>query len=705
MKRPKPFVVPSAEFFPRPVSCALAAMLFAPLGAFAQNVLPTVAVTADAVEDGLGLNQRSTGGSRTGIAMQDLPASLEQVDEQTQKQRGDYGVVEAVVRSTGLTAVGNGGNGGLAFSARGFAGVNSVGVAEDGLRLGVASGSVTYPNDAWGYERIEVLRGPASIVYGSGTAGATINAVRKQPSREASREALVGIGQHGTARVGLGATGGIGETASYRVDVYGHYTDGERDLGRAKGGKLMSTLRLQPDSDLRFELLADLSDQRPERYFGTPTANGRVVESLRDENYNAGDSVIRYEDRRLRARAEWKAAAGLTLRDEAYYFKADRHWKNIESYSYNPLAGTVARSDYLELRHDLEQIGNRLEAAIQAGAHNLALGWEVSSASFTHSNNSPYGGASTVSATDPVHGVWASPDPTLPKFDTDTTQHAFYLEDAWQLTDDWLLLAGVRRDLYDVSRTELVSGTPFDKTLGSTAWRLGLTHHFSAATSVYGQISEGSDPVTSILTLNLANRNFDLTSARQAEAGIKQRIGNGLGEWTAAVYRIEKDDIITRDPVTPSISVQGGSQHAQGLELSAVLVPAPNWRLEGNYALLSAEFDELIEAGGANRAGNRPSNVPQQVANLWAHYRLDAWQLSLGGRYVGKRYGDNANTTTLPSYVVADAALSWQIDSRTTLRALGRNLADKVYANAAYGGNQYVLGEGRRMELVAEFKF
>lgn len=708
MKRPKSFVVPSAEFFPRPVSCALAAMLFAPLGApeaLAQNVLPTVEVTAEAVEEGLNLNQRSTGGSRTGIATQDLPASLEQVDEQTQKQRGDYDVAEAITRSTGLTAIGTGGNGGLAFSTRGFAGVNSVGVAEDGLRLGVAAGSVTYPNDTWGYERIEVLRGPASIVYGSGTAGATINAVRKQPSRESSVEALLGIGEHGAARVGLGATGGLGETASYRVDVYGHYTDGERDLGRAKGGKLMSTLRLQPDSDLRFELLADISDQRPERYWGTPTANGRVVESLRDENYNADDSVIRYEDRRLRARAEWKAAAGLTLRDEAYYFKADRHWKNIESYSYDPLTGTVARSDYLEIRHDLEQIGNRLEAAIQTGAHNLALGWEVSAARFTGSNNSPYGGASTVSATDPAHGVWASPDPTLPKFDTDTTQHAFYLEDAWQLADDWLLLAGVRRDLYDISRTELVSGTPFDKTLGSTAWRLGLTHRLTAATRVYGQISEGSDPLTSILTLNLANRNFDLTTARQAEAGIKQRIGNGLGEWTAAVYRIEKDDIITRDPVTPSISVQGGSQHSQGLELSAVLTPAPNWRLEGNYALLDAEFDELIEAGGANRAGNRPSNVPRQVANLWAHYRLDAWQISLGGRYVGKRFGDNANTATLPAYVVMDAALSWQLDPRTTLRALGRNLADKVYANAAYGGNQYVLGEGRRMELVAEFKF
>lgn len=708
MKRPKPFIVPSAEFFPRPVSCALAAMLFAPQGApeaLAQNVLPTVEVTADAVEEGLGLNLRSTSGSRTGITTQDLPASLEQVDEQTQKQRGDYGVVDAITRSTGLTAIGNAGNGGLAFSARGFTGVNSVGVAEDGLRLGVASGSVTYPNDTWGYERIEVLRGPASIVYGSGTAGATINAVRKQPSREHSSEALLGIGEHGTVRAGLGTTGGIGETASYRVDVYGHYTDGERDLGRAKGGKLMSTLRLQPDSDLRFELLADVSDQRPERYWGTPTANGRVVDSLRDENYNADDSVIRYEDRRLRARAEWKATAGLTLRDEAYYLKADRHWKNIEAYSYNPLTGMVARSDYLEIKHDLEHIGNRLEAAIQTGTHNLALGWEFSTARFTGSNNAPYGGSSTVSAHDPVHGLWISPDVTLPKFDTKTTQHAFYLEDAWQLTDDWLLLAGVRRDLYDVSRTERVSGTPFDKTLGSTAWRLGLTHHLTAATRVYGQISQGSDPVTSILTLNLANRNFDLTTARQAEAGIKQRIGSGLGEWTAAVYRIEKDDIITRDPVTPSISVQGGSQHSQGLELSAVLTPSPSWRLEGNYALLDAEFDELIEAGGANRAGNRPSNVPRQVANLWAHYRLNGWQLSLGGRYVGERFANNANTATLPSYVAMDAALSWQFDPRTTLRMLGRNLADKVYANTAYGSNQYVLGEGRRMELVAEFKF
>ncbi|MCM8564426.1 TonB-dependent receptor [Thauera linaloolentis] len=691
----------------RPVPLAMLAMFCSPwlsTPALAQSVLPPVEVTAKPEDGGLGLSRPSSTGSRTGLSARELPASLEQVDADTQRQRGDFGLVEAVTRTTGLTAQGTGGNGGLAFSARGFTGVTSVGVAEDGTRLGVAAGTVNYPSDSWGYERIEVLRGPASIVHGTGTAGATINAVRKQPSREQSVEALVGVGQHGSARLGLGAAGPIGEIASYRVDAYGHTTDGERDLGRAKGGKFMGTLRFDPSSDLRFEVLADISEQKPERYWGTPTLNGRVLSSLRDQNYNVRDSVIRYQDQRLRARAEWKANDWLTVRNEAHYFKADRHWKNIEAYSYDPASGTVARSDYLEITHDLEQKGNRLEAAIKAGAHNAVIGWETSKATFTGGNSSPYRGASTVSAHDPVHGYWDSPDVSAPKFDTDTTQHAFYLEDAWQVGDKWLLLAGIRRDINEVDRRDRTGGTPFDKTLGGTAWRLGLTHHLTSDTSVYGQVSQGHDPVTNILTLNLANSSFKLTTARQVEVGVKQQFGQGLGEWTAAVYRIDKDDIITRHPDTPSISVQGGSQHSKGLELSAAITPTAQWRLEGNFALVSAEFDELIEAGGANRAGNRPANVPRQVANLWAHYRFGDWQASLGGRYVGKRYGNNANTVDLPSYVVADAVLNWQLDSTTTLRLLGRNLTDKLYVTAAYG-SQHLLGDGRRVELVADFRF
>ena len=673
--------------------------------ACADTQLAPVEVTAEREASSLGLDQASTTGSRTGVTVRELPASIESVDSATIQERGDYTIMDAITRATGVSGVGSGGNGTMSFSTRGFSGTNSVGLAEDGMRLSTGAGTQNYPNDSWGYERIEVLRGPASVVYGSGTVGATINAVRKAPSRTASAEALFGIGTDGTGRIGLGGTGALGEIASFRVDAYGHTTDGQRDLGNASGSKLLTTLRLQPSSDLRFELLADYSKQNPERYWGTPNDKGRIVSSLRNENYNVSDAIIGYEDKRLRGRVEWQANDWLTLRDEVYYFEANRHWKNVEQYSLNAAAGTVDRSDYLEIRHNMDQTGNRLEAGIRTERHRGVIGWEVARVNFRHSNNSPYGGASTVSAGNPAHGAWSSPDPTLAKFDTRSTLQALYAEDAWQFANQWLLMAGIRHDVADVSRDELVNGTDFDKTLRGNAWRLGLTYQLSPATSLYAQASTGHDPVTSIITMNLSNSNFTLTKGKQVEMGIKQSLGNGLGEWTAALFRIDKDDIITRDPVNPALSVQGGSQHSQGIELSAALTPWKNWRFEGNFTVLRARYDELLEAGGVDRSGKRPTGVPEQVANLWAHHRLGPVLASLGGRYVGKRYADNANSVVLPAYSVVDAALAWTYDQRTTLRLLGRNLTDKVYATTSYGSQQFVLGQGRSFELVAELKF
>ncbi|TVR61293.1 MAG: TonB-dependent siderophore receptor [Candidatus Competibacteraceae bacterium] len=666
--------------------------------------LPEVVVTDSRIPK-LGLDRPTATGSRVPVPAHQLPASVESVDSATIRERGDYEIKDAITRTTGLTAIGSGGNGGMAFSVRGFTGTNSVGLSEDGVRLSTGAGTQNYPRDSWGYERIEVLRGPASITQGSGTVGATINAVRKTPSRESSVDTLFGIGTEGTARLGVGATGALGDIASFRLDAYGHRTDGARDLGDAKGGKFMSTLRLEPSSDLSFEVLADYSDQRPERYWGTPLADGRINESLRHENYNASDAIIRYEDTRFRGRADWRINEWLTLRDEVHFFKADRHWKNIERYRLNVETQTVDRSSNLEILHDLDQVGNRLEGMVTIGDHQAVIGWEVTQVDFQHTNNAPYGGESTVAARSPDRGAWFSPDPTLPKYKTDSTLHAIYAEDAWQFSQNWLLLAGIRRDFADVSRRELVAGTDFDTSLAGTAWRLGLTYQLNPDTNLYAQFSTGHDPVTSIITMNLGNKDFSLTKARQVEAGIKQRLWGGRGEWTAAVYRIEKDDIITRDPVNPALSVQGGSQHSQGIELAAAIAPTAHWRFEGNLALLRAEYDELIEAGGADRSGNRPLNVPEQVANLWGHYQHGAWQFSLGGRYVGRRYGNNANTLSLPSYVVADASLAWQYDSRTTLRLLGRNLTDEVYATTSYGPTQFMLGESRSFELIAEMQF
>jgi len=676
--------------------------------------LPDIPVTATPNQPGLGLKVPSTSGSRTGITTQNLPASLDYVDSDTWQARGDTRMADIISRTVGMTPLSASSYNSLSFSTRGFTGTNSVGIAEDGVRLGVASTTTPYPNDGWGYERVEVLRGPASILYGSGTVGATVNIVRKQPSREFMGELMVGAGAHRTGRIGVGVGGPLGEIVRYRIDAYGHTTDGERDFGRAKGGKVMSTLRVQPNADLRFELMADVSDQRPERYFGTPVVNGNIVRHLRRSNYNAQDSVLSIRDQRLRGRMQWQANDWLTVRNELYHFQADRHWKNIEGYRYQPDTDTIDRFDYLEIGHDLEQTGNRLESSIDAGTHKVVLGWEFSRARYSYDGNAPYRGdpaisAPSVPASGFDRGPWASLDPTLNVYKTTATTHDFYLEDAWTLSERWMLLGGLRRYTTDMRRHELIRGTSFDKTLAGTAWRLGASYKLTDRTNLYGQISQGHDPVSNILTLNLANRAFELTTARQIEVGIKQQFAQGMGEWTAAAYRIEKKNIITRDPDTPSLSVQGGEQHSQGLELTAVLRLNANWRLEGNYAFTDAKFDELIEAGGANRSGNRPANVPRHTANLWVHYGAESdvgrWQASLGARAVGKRYANHANTASTGSYTVWDAALSWQPRADTTLRLTVRNLTDKLYTYSAISGNQAYLGDGRRVDLTAEYLF
>lgn len=683
---------------------AIAAATLACCAAAAQTTLPSVEVTEPAERVGLRLQQAGTTGTRTGLAVREAPMSVGGVSDLQLQERGDTAVTEAITRTVGLTAAGSPGNGGLAFSSRGFEGTNSVAVAEDGVAAGVAAGTISYPSDTWGYERMEVLRGPASLMYGSGTVGATINAVRKAPSRERTTEVLLAGGTKEAARVGVGATGPLGESASYRIDAYGSQADGDRALSLSQSGKFMGTLRLQPRADLQIDLVADRATQEPARYWGTPVVNGRVATELAGENYNASDSIIRYEDTRLRAKVQWQASDTLTLRNETYYFKTNRHWRNIEAYSFNPAAGTVTRSDYLEILHHLEQTGNNVSAAGRSGAHRWVVGWDAVRSSFTHTNNAPYGGTSTVSAIHPVHGTWASPDATLPKYDTGLTQHAVYAEDAWTLAPQWLALLGLRHDAYRYDRQELQAGTRFDKQMGGTSARGGLTYRWDERTSVYAQVSTGYDPVTALISLNLANRDFQLSRGTQTEVGIKQSIQQGLGEWTLAVFNIDKKNIVTRDPSRTSVSVQGGQQSSRGVEWTAVVQATRTLRLEGNLALVDAQFDTLLEAGG-NRAGNRPANVPRQSANLWAHYRTGAWQLSSGLRHVGQRFADNANSVQLPAYTLWDAAVHYQVSPQATVSLVARNLADRRYVSASYGDNQFLLGQGRRLELAAHWRF
>ena len=692
----------------------LARILLVPVGlsvavqahAVVDSPLPTVTVRGTAADGGLSLDRPHASGSRLGIKTLDLPASAETLTASSIEARGDLQVKDAVTRTTGLTDSSSPGNG-ISYSARGFNGNSSIGLLENGQRLLVGSGTATYPADPWGYDSIEVLRGPGSVVYGSGTTGAIINAIRKAPKRGTSVEVLLGAGSSESLRAGFGATGALGEQGAFRVDAYAGRSDGFIDRGESRHGKILTSMTTQLAPGVTLYAQLDHAEQEPRRYFGTPLVDGRLARHLRDENYNAGDAVLRFVDDKAVARLNWQVSPALEISNELAYFKARRDWRNIESYAYDTAANVVNRSDYIGIRHDQEQTANRLEARLNSGANQVVAGWEVSTVNFKHTNNSPYGGASSVAPTGFDPGSFRDTlDAFLPNFATDTLTHAFYLEDAYRVNERLVLLAGARHDRYKVDRANLLAASGnFDATLRSNSVRLGATWKLAPDTALYGQFSTGSDPVTSILSLNLANSRFKLTDARQVEVGVKQMLAGGGAEWTAAVYDIKKDDIITRDPNNAAVSVQGGSQTSRGVEVSASASLAPGWRLDANAAYTDAEFDQLVEAGGISRTGNRPSDVPKTSANLWLNHRAAAWRAGAGLRYVGERFISNANTQTLPAYTTLDASIAIALTRTVQLQLNLRNLADKLYAITSYGSTQYLLGERRNAELTVHWRY
>lgn len=183
----------------------------------------------------------------------------------------------------------------------------------------------------------------------------------------------------------------------------------------------------------------------------------------------------------------------------------------------------------------------------------------------------------------------------------------------------------------------------------------------------------------------------------------------GSGEWTVALQDLARSNILTRDPVDPSLTQQIGEQSARGIEVSLGWALADAWRVDLAASVLDAQFDDFSDRVGnavISREGLLPPDVPECVASGWlTRAPTDMWRIGLGTRYVGERTANNANTLWLPSYAVWDA--HGALDTGWGTFGLGvRKLGDKVYANRSYnGGNQAVLGEPRFFEVNWRYRF
>ena len=228
----------------------------------------------------LNLTGASTAGSRLGLTRLQTPASVEVISAETIAERGQQNIIDAVTQNaTGFTASPAPGNGGVSFNTRGFTGLGSVMTLYDGTQLYIGSGTVTFPFDTWSTERIEVLRGPASVMYGAGAIGGAINVV--------SKTAAVGPAQRGRGLAGqqhdaanCGGQRRPGQQGRRLSDhrLRQHVGRLGRSRQHLERRDFTPSVQIKQNEDVTWTLSTDYGDRSPSRYFGTPLINGRLDE-------------------------------------------------------------------------------------------------------------------------------------------------------------------------------------------------------------------------------------------------------------------------------------------------------------------------------------------------------------------------------------------------------------------------------------------
>lgn len=681
---------------------------------------PDILVLGSHIDDADTVTQT---GSRLGLTILQTPASVDVLSGDVIRARGDLSIVDAVTRSTGISSVANPGNGGTGLAARGFSGQGSVMQLYDGVRLYPGAGTVTFPTDPWTVDRIEVLRGPASVLYGQGAIGGAVNVISKKPNRERTQvEGEAGYGSQDSWRVAAGVGGPVNDRIAYRLDVSRTQSDGWVDRGRSKGLAISGSVELRPTDTLTLTLSDDFSDQQPMRYFGTPLIDGKLDPRTRHRNYNVGDAQMRFKDNRTTIRAQWSPSDAVTVRSTAYRLTTDRQWRNLESYVANAVTGQIDRADFYGIDHDQTQVGMQTDATWKAEwgrvTNQLLVGFDVNRIRFRHANDfdsaaPPPGFAEPVDPYSFDPGLFYDTFGVRPQYRTRTRQYSLFAEDRLALGERFSVAAGVNFDRANVKRyvTSYAGSAPsevqsLDKTLHNVTWRVGAVYQPMPAISIYGQYATAVDPLGSLITVSVAQAAFKNTTGDQVEGGIKASFLGGKGLATFAAYRIVKKNLLATVPGSiPLRQDQVGQRSSKGVEASLALDLAGGFGIDANGTILDARFDEFL-SGGTSFNGKTPPNVPEATANLWLRYDVTArLQTRLGLRHVGRTYSDNANNFRVPAYAVIDGGIAFAVTPQVAANLRIYNLFDRHYATTTYNDEQWLLGRPRSIDASISARF
>jgi len=677
-----------------------------------------IAGQQDSVQSGLG--------SRLNLDLKEIPATIDVLNGNAIRNRLDLSVLDAVTRSASFVGAGNPGNGGTSITARGFTGQDAVAKLYDGNQYFTLAGTNTFPFDTWAVERIEILKGPASVLYGQGGVAGAINIIPKAPSEEFGIDVRLTAGEDRERFVGAGITGEIVPDLTGRVDFSKRESDNWVNNGESETDMLALALQWQVSEDFSLTFRHDAGDQSPMRYFGIPVVDGDFNEDWERLNFNVEDSRVRYQDDLTRLISDWEISDTLSMKAEIFSLESDRYWQTVETYSFDAESGLVQRGDPLIIRHQIEQLGFRanfvFESSIASMPWQSSFGVEytdiemtyTSNFNPTHPNRVDWGGdVDTVDPNNLMLGAWSDITDSVAATDqvSDAEQLAFFAESQLKLTDQFALVAGLRIDSIDtdyerLTYTEL--GTVDDSVEGGVSqkidplmFRVGAVYDLNENTALYGQYSTGETHPNGgdVLRVRSNYRESDTVEVEQFEVGLKQYLIEGRLSWSLSLFDITKNNLLIDDPdsADPTDRVSIPEQRSRGGEVGLQYALADSLTGYANLSVVDAERD-------TGSGSISTPYVPEKTFNSGLLYRpVEFIQLGADIRYVDARPFED---TPQSSYTVLDLSLAWIIseDMRVSMNAI--NVSDELYASSDHWtGRQWSVAKPRTLSLTVDLGF
>ena len=667
-----------------------------------------VVVTGE--EDGYAVPNTTTG-TRTDTPLRDIPQSIQVIPQEVLEDQGVVRLNDALRNVSGAASTGNNGTG-QQFILRGF---EDPAILRDGYRLTFGGfGNPGFPELA-NVETVEVLKGPASILFGSVEPGGVINLVTEQPLSEPTYELGLRLGSQGLIEPSLDFSGPLTEDGRlrYRLNALhrreNYFRDFSTDVTRTFFAPVISW-QISDRTDLTFSL--EYVESEIPSDLGLVALGGEVANIPFERVIGEPDDFVQSELIRVGYDFEHRFSDYWQVRNAFRYTSFDVSSAFLNLAALDAAGNTTSTFFFSDQESNNLELQTNVVGEFNTGSieHTLLFGFDVFRYAnprldrislFPLVNNNIF---------NPVYGTVPRPEraTATTAFDSENKVNAFgvYIQDQVNLADNLILLAGIR---YETVRLELVNNPTLfvpssTQTLDEDAFspRLGLVYQPTEELSLYGSFSRSFVPNTAQTAIGDV---VPPERGEQFEIGVRADLLDGRLVANLSFFDLTKQNVATPDPNNFGFFVATGEQRSRGIELDVAGEILPGWNVIANYALTDATITSSNTANAPE--GNRLYSVPQNNFNFWSTYDIQSGPLEglgfgLGFNYVDERFGNNLNDFVLDSYFLTNAAISYQRDNWQAAINI-RNLFDVDYIEGARNSRTFGISPGAGFTLIGSF--